>query len=65
VQLQVFLQAIRSLFVGFYVGSEPVKQEVQHIQETLHPPTWILALVTSLANITFMYRNWKRNQQNS
>jgi hypothetical protein len=50
-------------FVGFYVGSEQVKQEVQHLQATLHLPTWMLALVTSLANITFMYRNWKKAHQ--
>lgn len=45
---------------AFYVGSADFRNEVSGLQRSLHLPTWILALLTGLINITATYRDWQK-----
>lgn len=47
---------------AFYVGSADFRNEVSGLQHSLHLPTWTLALLTGLINITASYRDWQKQQ---
>jgi hypothetical protein len=51
-----------NLIVGFWIGSQQFRDEVAALQRALHLPTWTLALLTGLINITLAYRAWNKQR---
>lgn len=51
-----------NLIVGFWIGSQEFRDEVAALQHALHLPTWTLALLTGLINITLAYRAWNKQR---